>query len=223
MTANPEPGADARSELLQAAVRLLDEHGPQALRARRVTAEIGASTMALYSRFGGLGQLVDAIADYGFDRLARAEERVSVTADPVADILRLGLAYRRFAVERGHLYGVMFGLTAPGGHRARPPRAGGGRSAPRPRAYERLVDGVRRAIDAERFEPAQPEEVAAQFWTALHGYVTLELGGIYPPDYGLPHVLRPMIVNVCVGLGDTRTAVEASMATAERDLPDDPS
>lgn len=220
MTADPEPRG-ARGELLEAAVRLLGEHGPDALRARRVTAEIGASTMALYSRFGGLGPLVDAIAERGFDGLARAQERVPATADPVADILRLGLAYRGFAAENSHLYGVMFGLTAPGGHRAHLPEPGADGSAARMRAYERLVDGVGRAVDAGRFDPAQPAEVAAQFWTVLHGYVTLELGGIFPAEYGLAHVLSPMTVNLCVGLGDTRTAAEASMAATEPHLPGD--
>lgn len=220
MSADPEPD-NGRAELLDAAIRLLGEHGPEALRARRVTAEIGASTMALYSRYGGLAALVDAVAEAGFDRLARVQEQVPGTADPVADIMRLGLGYRQFAERNKHLYAVMFGLTSPGGHRAASPDPAAEPPPERARAYQRLIDAARRAIDAGRFEPAEPAQVAVQFWTFLHGYVTLELAGYFPAEHGLPLVLRPMTVNLCVGLGDTRTAADASMADLEAEVSGD--
>src|SRR5215469_12934589 len=106
-----------RQRLLAAALRLLEDGGPEALQARRLAAEIGASTMAVYTHFGGMRQLVEAMAREGFARFRRLLAAVPETEDPVADILGLGVAYRDHAVGSPQLYRVMFGVTAPAGHR----------------------------------------------------------------------------------------------------------
>ena len=106
-----------RDRLLAAAIRLLEDSGPEALQARKLAAEIGASTMAVYTHFGGMRQLIAAIAREGFVRLNGRLAQAPETGDPVADLIELGLAYRDHAVANPQLYRVMFGVTAPGGHR----------------------------------------------------------------------------------------------------------
>lgn len=54
-----------RDELLHAGVRLLDDHGPDALQTRKVAAAAGTSTMAVYTHFGGMRGLIAAIAEEG--------------------------------------------------------------------------------------------------------------------------------------------------------------
>ena len=60
-----------------------------------------------------------------------------------------------------------------------------------------------------------PEVVASQLWSAVHGFVTLELGDHFAqfPD-PVRQVLQPMMVNVLVGLGDTAELAEASHTAA---------
>ena len=50
-----------RERLVEAGTRLLERDGPEALQARKVAAEIGASTMAVYTHFGGMNGLLEAI------------------------------------------------------------------------------------------------------------------------------------------------------------------
>jgi AcrR family transcriptional regulator len=54
-----------RHELLDAAVDLLDENGPDALQTRKVAGAAGTSTMAVYTHFGGMQPLIDAVAEEG--------------------------------------------------------------------------------------------------------------------------------------------------------------
>ena len=61
-----------REKLVGAGMRLLEERGPEALNARGVAAEIGASTMAVYTHFGGMTGVIDAIAQTAFARFTEA-------------------------------------------------------------------------------------------------------------------------------------------------------
>src|SRR6476659_8739147 len=93
-TADP----NVRTALVETAARLLTEEGPSALTTRRLAREVGASTMAVYTHFGGMDELLGAMSVEGFRRLARRLNRVKQTEDTVADVVELGRAYRRNAL-----------------------------------------------------------------------------------------------------------------------------
>lgn len=209
MTGTQTVGGDVRGRLVAAAVRLLAEEGPASLQARRLAREVGASTMAVYHYFGGMPQLLAAVLDEGFLRLDARLARVPVTDDPVADIGRLAVAYREVARENPHLYDLMFGLSAPAGHHPRDHDTGC-ESSPSRRAFGHLVDAAGRAIRAGRIRDQQPSDVAAQLWSMLHGYVTLEISGHFEASDGLTQVFLPMGANLLVGLGDEQARVAES-------------
>jgi AcrR family transcriptional regulator len=100
-----------RDELLHAAVGLLDDHGPDALQTRKVAAAAETSTMAVYTHFGGMRTLITEVANEGL-RQFDAALSIPDSDDPVADLLLCGGAYRRFAIQRPHLYRLMFGSTS---------------------------------------------------------------------------------------------------------------
>lgn len=200
-------GEQVRARLIEAAVRLLADEGPQSLQARRLAREIGTSTMAVYHYFGGVPQLLRGVADDGFRRLARRLDTVATTGDPVADLLRQALAYRSFARENPHLHDLMFGLTAPDGP------AEGEEGWPSV-AFGRLVAATERAITAERLDRAEAGDVAAQLWSALHGFVTLELAGRFAHADPLADVLVPLAANLLRGLGDEPDQTRTSIGSA---------
>ena len=196
-------------------MRLLEEHGVEALNARRLAAEIGASTMAVYTHFGGMAGLYEALGREAFTRFERYLRRVPDTDDPVADLLVLGLAYRAFAIANPHRYRVMFGvvsssavpsfghdLTAEGTPTTLPEMN---------KAFALLPRAVRRAMDAGRIRRDDPIAVAGQFWAMMHGYVLLEMTGVFGTgEQGVLTVLGPHTVNLLVGLGDDRAKAEES-------------
>src|SRR5436309_1702387 len=87
------PHDEQRAQLLGAARGALEAGGPEALRARRLTAEIGMSTQAVYTLFGGMPGLFDALVADGLAQLAAHVSAVPETEDPVADHFAKGWAY----------------------------------------------------------------------------------------------------------------------------------
>jgi AcrR family transcriptional regulator len=171
----PRPRARDYEELRQALVdaggRLLADEGPQALTTRRVAQEVGASTTAVYSLFGGKAGLVLAMFLEGFARLSRAFAAVPRSDDPVADLLALGHAYRESARANPHLYELMFGRPVPG---FVPDHAAVAQTLD---TFEDLTGTIRRCIDAGRFRPADPGGVALHLHGLVHGLTSLELRG----------------------------------------------
>ncbi len=203
--------------LVQAALTLLAEQGPAAIKARTVAAAAGLSTMVVYSHFGGIPELIDAAVDQGYKELERAFAQAPVTDDPVADLFAMALTTRRIARANPHLYDLMFGLSTRATYR---PVSGvrlSGRSSAFQSAYAHLLDACERLVESGRVAPARPDAVAAALWSSMHGFVTLELAehfvGFKDP---VRQVMLSMGVIFCVGLGDDRERAQASHEAALR-------
>ena len=196
MTSPSEQPGDVRRRLVEAAALLIDEDGPDALTARRVAKEAGTSTMAVYTYFGGMPALVRQIVTEGFTRLDEHQARVPHTDDPLDDLLQLALAYRENALANPHLYAVMFGATSLKGFTLTEADMEIGLNS-----FATLTDYVARAIEAGQLRQDEPARVAALMWTAMHGYVMLELAGLHlPPDNPVEDVLRPLLATLVAGL-----------------------
>ena len=207
------PG-DVPERLVRATIDLLAEQGPSAIKARAVAEAGGLSTMAVYTHFGGIPELLQAVVDQGFKELDRAIAQVPVTDDPVADLAAMGLSCRRFARQNPHLYDLMFGLsTRRATYRPLPDSdlRLSGRSPAFQRAYVRLHEACQRLVSSGRVKRQKPEVVAAQVWSFVHGYITLELAEHFV-EFADPvvQVMLPMGVNLVVGLGDKPQRARAS-------------
>lgn len=192
-----------RTELVEAAARLLGDEGPDALTTRRLATEVGTSTMAVYTYFGGMDEVRQAVRGEGFARLAVHLDAAPWSTDPVADLVALGVAYRTSGLADPHLYRALFleesfwDDTATG-------------------LFQRLVDAVRRCIDAGRFHQADPWEAAVQLWAASHGMVSLTLAGLLPAEEMTLHT-ADMAMRLFVGYGDDPAAAQCSIDQAMHD------
>ena len=212
-----------RADLLHAAVAILDEDGPDALQTRKIAGAAGTSTMAVYTHFGGMPALIAAVADEGlrqFDVVLTMPE----TSDPVADLMATGIAYRRYAIERPHMYRLMFGSTSAHGINA-PAHdlmtltvAEINDHYP---SFAHVVRGVRRCMLAGRItagsatDDAAVVAVAAQFWSSIHGFVMLELAGFYGAQgSAIGPVLSSLTTNLLISLGDSPERVRESQRLA---------
>lgn len=205
--ANPE----TRPALIDVAARLLAENGPHALSARRIAAEIGSSTMAVYTHFGGMSGLVKEMVHEGFARLQRYMTSVAATDDPVADMALLGRAYRHNAMMNPHLYAVMFGASSLAGFSVDDRDRQHGRYT-----LVNVVECGHRCIATGRFRTESAEMIAHQMWSATHGHVTLELGGYLVDPWSADDCFEIALTGLMVSAGDTfdaaRRSVSASLA-----------
>ena len=214
---------NVRDELLHAAVATLDEEGPDALQTRKIAGAAGTSTMAVYTHFGGMPALIAAVAEEGLRQFDVALT-MPPTSDPVADLMATGIAYRRYAIERPHMYRLMFGSTSAHGINA--PAADVltltvAEINDHYPSFAHVVRGVHRCMLAGRITAGSASDdatvvaVAAQFWSSIHGFVMLELAGFYGAQgNALGPVLASLTTNLLISLGDSPERVRESQRLA---------
>jgi AcrR family transcriptional regulator len=197
---------------------MLEEDGPEELQARKLTAEIGTSTQAIYTLFGGMPGLFEAMVADGFVRWGRYIAEVPETDDPVADHFSKGWAFCDWALAHPQLYRLMMGLTGRGLRMpGRPELSMSDTMSGFPEgraALHVLMRSVDRIRESGRIQPVDSVVLAGQFLTMTHGYVLLEIGGAFSDgDLGL-QIVGSLAINLMVGLGDSREAAERSLLTA---------
>jgi AcrR family transcriptional regulator len=112
----PPHGEETREALLDAAERIVESEGPQALTVRGVADAVDTSSRAVYSLFGSKDGLVVALGQRAFQMLGARIEALPRTGDPAADLVEAGVeVFRRFAVEHPALFtlGVQRTLLEP--------------------------------------------------------------------------------------------------------------
>jgi AcrR family transcriptional regulator len=222
-TGTSQAERNVRAELLHAAVEILDKDGPDALQTRKIAGAAGTSTMAVYTHFGGMSALIAAVAEQGLCQFDAALT-MAPTADPVADLIATGIAYRRFAIERPHMYRLMFGSTSAHGINAPAldvltlSLAEINDHYP---SFAHVVRGVHRSMLAGRIAAGSASDdatvvaVAARFWASIHGFVMLELAGYYGAQgSAVGPVLGALTANLLISLGDSPERVRDSQLSA---------
>ena len=199
-----DPGV--RLALMEAGARLVARGGVEALTIRRLAAEVGVSTMAIYTHFGGMEELRSEMQKEAFERLNARVRSVKATADPVADLSAMGWMYCSNALAEPNFYRIMFMEDAIDD----PDVIAAGVAS-----FEPLVTTVERSVDAKRFRPGDAWNIATQMWAMCHGFVTLRLAGMMTDELVM-QTLVAMAMNMFVGLGDEPSAAQHSLERAIR-------
>jgi AcrR family transcriptional regulator len=173
---------DLRNALLQAALRLVAQKGPEGFSLREAAREVGVSPAAAYRHFADKLALLSDLACEAHGRLATAMERTvarvpeapGTRAHAVASFLALGEAYVEFAVRNPEQYKVMFGPCYEV-EDFRPGTAPSGRDA-----FQILIDTLDALVasGAIRAEARTGAELTA--WSAVHGLASLIVFGALP-------------------------------------------
>lgn len=169
-----QPPPEQRQRILDAALALLGHDGAAGLTVRNVAAAAGCSTTGVYTYFGGKDGLIDAIFIEGFDSFDEA-----LNLDD-GDIHTAGWAYRQWALAHRTHYLVMFASAVPG-------------YVPSPEAQDRATASFDALVHRVGATAAVPDEeartLAVHLWATVHGYVMLEMLGMFPPALGPPDEL----------------------------------
>ena len=161
----PNPSA-TRETLLDAALRLLEERGPGALRIRDLAAAAGQSTMGVYTHFGSKQGLLEQLYLHGFQLLEdRLDDVPSEDGQGREDLSAFALAYRAFALDNEALYGLMFERATPDFVPSDASRLAGLAT------FEMLAT---RVADW-RPDFTDPASDAHLVWATMHGLVSIEL------------------------------------------------
>ena len=169
----------------------------------------GASTMAVYTHFGGMPGLWRAVRQEGFTRLSGRLATVPRTDDPVYDVAALGVAYAANALAAPALYRAMFDAVA---ELEDPAGADNGLAV--------FVDAVSRACDEGRLaDDNDPTGLATRMWLAGHGLLALVVQGVLPRDVVREHSVETAVALLSAAGGDPaacRTSVTRAWRVGPR-------
>ncbi|HWD05550.1 MAG TPA: TetR/AcrR family transcriptional regulator [Amycolatopsis sp.] len=193
-----------RARFLNAALAVLTERGVGGLTVRGVAEAAGASTITVYTRFGGRTGLLDALYERAFDLLQ--EELLTVppeTDDAIADLLEVALAYRRFALESPARYAMMFERSVHGYDPDPDLRTAVLRTT--------FAMFVRKIMRVSSDPDADARRSGYLLWTSMHGLVSVELTTrsqtpltdwfIEPTDEANEAAYRAGVLSMINGLG----------------------
>jgi AcrR family transcriptional regulator len=168
--------ADVRRLIVEAAVHVLDEDGPEALTVRGVAERAGVSPTGVYNHLGGKDGVLAALFAMGFDELHDAIEGIDL-ADPLEAFSESGRRYRATALRHPGRYSLMFERSGRGWT---PSVEDFTHAAAAFVALERRVVACQLA---GLFREGPPTGLAQLVWSTVHGQVSLELRGmLFVPD-----------------------------------------
>jgi AcrR family transcriptional regulator len=166
-----------RDEIIAAAKRLLDAHGPDGLTMRAIAAELGIRAPSLYKHVADKHELEVALIIEDLEEQADAfATAVEGAADPVEAI---ATTYRSWALAHPHRYRLMTDQPLP---RSELPEGIEGRAA------APLITAVDGDLD-----------LARAAWAFAHGMVTLELADRFPPDADLDAAWKAGLAGIATG------------------------
>ena len=183
-----------RKLILDNASALLTKEGPHALSMRKLSEQVGASTIVLYTYFKDKQDILNELYVEGFTRLQRDLEAVAPGADPVLHLMALGRAYRRSAVANSTYYQIMFSRCIEG-------------FTPSADSLEKsktcftvLRQGVQRCADGGLVLPGSVSRTAQVLWATLHGVISLELFGYLGTNKGNEALLEQALQTIAAGM-----------------------
>ena len=161
---------DLKRALTEAALQLVQEKGPKGFTLREVARRAGVSAAAPYRHFADKAQLLAAAATQGFVQLHETlDATVATTADLPEQVLAMGKAYVRWAVDHPDYYQVMFGSELDKTENPEVLIAG-------ERAFADLLDTIVRCQGVGMLPAGDPREMAGPIWSLLHGVSMLTIG-----------------------------------------------
>lgn len=163
----PYHHGDLRRGLIDAARAILEREGPAAMSLRAVAREAGVSPAAPYHHFKDKTELLEAVAQEGWEMLDAAMGKVRDAEDDGRRMADASVAYVLFARNHPELYRLMYDTTR---NKAEFPEALGKHEADSP--YSKVREAlVRAGVDANDLVGLELATIAA--WCGAHGLAEL--------------------------------------------------
>lgn len=170
-----------RQALLDVALQLITERGIDSLTLREVARRVGVSHAASYHHFADKSALIEAVVVECFHALATVlRESATPSASAVDNLMAIGKAYIRFAVEHAASFRLMYRpelrhTSLPEGQEqpAMPPVI----DEAALEAYQVLAERIRACQEAGFIPVGSLTPLTLTAWSTVHGVAVLVLDG----------------------------------------------
>jgi len=188
--------ARTREEILDAAVALIHEKGPDDFSLRALARRVDYSPAGLYEYFDSKDDIITAVCYEGHRRLQDYLRAVSDELPLDQYLVEMGLAYVRFAEQNEEHFRLMF-------TRVREDSPIPYEALKTDETYRILLDAVQQCLDAGVLAPHQAygrDEMAYGFWVLVHGMAMLRLTNLRNVDYDFEAANRKTLETFIRGL-----------------------
>ena len=160
-----------KQTILDTALALVMEKGPDKLSLREVARRVDYSPSGLYEYFTNKEEIISALCTNGFDQLAKYLREVPIDLPLEQYLLELGLAYLKFAKENPQYYRLIFTFI---------PSERGSLEEPvdKDDPYAILLHAMVQGLENGDFTVSSEdhaESLSYSFWALLHGMAMLTL------------------------------------------------
>ncbi|HEX5229675.1 MAG TPA: TetR/AcrR family transcriptional regulator [Bryobacteraceae bacterium] len=170
----PYHHANLKQSLLDAAIALIGETGPQGFTLREVARRAGVSHNAPYRHFRDRDDLLAEVAAQGFHRLTESMTAAMAKGKTASARLRLaGRGYVAFALDWPRHMLVMFDTPTPAEQRPEHAEAA-------QRSFQTLLDAIQAAQQEGTLPQGDPQRLAIVAWSGVHGLAKLAIGARIP-------------------------------------------
>ncbi|MGV9211048.1 TetR/AcrR family transcriptional regulator [Micromonospora sp. RB23] len=185
-------GAQLREEIVDAAMKLLEDDTAQNMTLRGVARQAGISAPSIYPHFPDVDSILLAVAQRAFGILEQ-ELGVLDDEDPVERLRAICAAYLTFAERRPHQYRVMFGAVWDAAQALeRTPAMAEELAVLGMGAFEIFRRTLADCVAAGRSASADPFADATALWVGLHGIAQLRVAA---PLFPWPAGLRDSVID----------------------------
>lgn len=165
---------EMRSAILDAAGTIVAAEGVDGLTVRAVAQAVGYSAGALYEYFDSKEAILTALYFEGAGGLqSYCEQAVKIVmegANAVDALIGLGHAYRSYALANPELYRLVFSDFKPVPKAQEPDLPEESHEG-----FDTLVQVTMQGVAERSMIDLPPQELAVAAWSAVHGFVSLEL------------------------------------------------
>jgi AcrR family transcriptional regulator len=165
-------GSPTTRRIAIAGRRLLDKEGIEAVTMRRVAKAVRITPMAIYRHYRDRADLLNALADDGFEQLAGRLASRSFSGRVEHRLTKMAEIYLDHALHSPRLFELMF-LKRREGARRYPRDFIAGRSP----TVNLMVDVVREGMESGYFRKDNALEIVLEMGALSHGLIMLYLGG----------------------------------------------
>jgi AcrR family transcriptional regulator len=192
---------DLRASLLEAALAIIEDTGPQGLTIREVARRAGVSHAAPYRHFTDKDELILAVVEQGFELMHAnmMADKEAAGPDPVDQFAASGMAYLNFAMRFPAYYRVMFSgdLLNSTGHESLRHTSSA--------AFAQMLADLKVCQELNILRKGDPMLQAVAILSSVHGFATLandnRVGYLVGDNYTIEQVRDYVLGAIFEGLG----------------------
>ncbi|HEX4021471.1 MAG TPA: WHG domain-containing protein [Acidobacteriaceae bacterium] len=159
-------------QVAEAALRILEEEGPENVSMRRIARELGITPMAIYYYYPDRQALLKSVTDAEFGKLLRFFEIRQRQTPRNQRLLMIMDGYLDYAFARPRVFDYVFSKNREGARQF--PDGFRNRQSP---TLNPIADAIAEGMQTGELKQDDVWEVAMELWAHAHGYVALYHAG----------------------------------------------